>query len=350
MIHKKYIGAILKAAGILSVAILILRYPSQIAESNVNSINVCINSIIPSMFAFMVISTYIQTSGIYTVLFRPALFIMRKLIKADDSMLSVFLLSLFGGYPIGVTLLSEMIAQNKNSPAINNTASTAASFCYCISPTFALIMLGQGVLGSTSAGAIIYISNILSCLTMGVIVSRISALDTGMSITNQQSSITDSINSATRSLLVICTVIIAFNTLLTCADCFLSEFGITIPTLLMGVFEISNLLKIDSVSVNLIPLISAIASTGGICVLLQCMAIAGKSFQLGKFLIFRIPCSVMSAIYARIILCFTDISVEASSVSANYSYSFSANKIIVPVLIAMCIIIFYKTNKNTKKV
>lgn len=351
MIKNKHIITVIRSAAVLAAAVLILKYPSEASQSTVKSINVCINSIIPSMFAFMVLSTYIQTSGLYRILFRPVLFIMRKIIRADDTVISIFLLSLFGGYPVGLKLLSENIAQNKNYPAIKDMSENAATFCYCISPAFALIMLGSGVMGSTAAGTVIYISNVLACLTTAIFVSRITNMKS-MTSSEEDSTgnITDSINSASRSLLVICSVIIAFNTVLACVISLLADFGADVPVLAAGVAEISNLLTLDNVPVNIIPIISAIASMGGVCVLLQCLAMVNRAFSVKKFLLARIPCALLSGIYTYFILKFTDISVETSAVSAVYNYSFSANKIIVPVLIAMCIIIFYRSDKNTKKV
>ncbi len=343
--------AVIKSIFLTAAVLLIVIYPSEAAESTVKSINVCINSIFPSMFAFMVLSEYIQNSGLYRIIFRPALFVFKKIIKADDSIVSVFLLSLFGGYPVGLKLLCGNISQNKNSPAIISISENSAAFCYCISPTFALIMLGSGVLGNTAAGAVIYISDVLACLTMAVIVSHIS--DPGVhssELTATGSGLIDAINSASRSLFLICTVIISFNVVISCLTAFITEFGTEVSPMISGIFEISNLLKLRSVPLSLVPVISAIASTGGLCVILQCLAIVKGSFSVKKFLLARIPCALLSGIYTYIILRFTDISVETSSLSANYTYSFSADKIIVLVLIAMCIIIFYKTDKNSKKV
>jgi len=341
---------IAKAAAVISAAILIIVYPSETATATIQSIDVCISSIIPSMFAFMVISSYTQASGIYKTVFRPVLFIFRRLINADDSITSVFLLSLFGGYPIGVKLLSEIIAQNKNSPAIKSTAENSAMFCYCISPTFAIIMIGSGVFGSTEAGVLIYLSNVLSCLVTAVIISRITSLKCEVTVNAEKKSITDSINSASRSLFVICTVIIAFNTVLACISGLMRDIGYNADPLLFGLFEVSNLLRLPAVTIAAIPIISAIASFGGMCVLLQCTAIVKNVFSVKKFLLARIPCSLLSGVFSYVILQFTDISVTASTISPGYSFSFSADKIIILILIAMCIIIFNKYDKILKKV
>ena len=340
-----------KAIAICLFAVLTLIFPKETATSAVGSIDVCINSIIPSMFAFMVITSYIQSSGLYRVIFRPVLPLLKHIIRADDSILSIFLLSLIGGYPVGIKLLKECIAQNNNFPAINKSCSTAATFCYCISPSFAVIMIGNGVFGSTETGAVVYTANILANITAAVIITRFIDLRSG---TRPEptfaGSITGAVNSASGALFTICTVIMAFNIALTCILETLGIFGISVPPIIAGVFEISNMLKTENPSLSLIPVVSAVASFGGICVMLQCTAIGGKMLRLKSFIAVRVLCALLSGIYTMLILRFTDISVNVSTASRYYSYDFSANKIIVPVLTAMCIIIFYRSDKIFKKV
>ena len=347
---KKIISKIIKAAGISAAAVLILIYPEVSASSAVNSINVCLSSIIPSMFAFMVITSYICSSGLYSIIFRPVLWLMRKVIKADDSIISVFLLSMFGGYPIGVKLLKEIIAQNKNSPAIKSTCRDASMFCYCISPTFAMIMIGNGVFGSTLAGAVIYISDILACTLVGAAVSRFCRLKADKDNMTENGGLIGAVNSSSKALLTVCTVIIAFNTVIACVSALLQDIGISIPTLLSGTLEISNLLRLRSPGVSLIPVAAAISSMGGACVLLQCAAIVKGAFPVKRFIIARLPCSILSALISYLILQFVDVSVSASTFSPQYIYGFSANKVIVLILIAMCIIIFHTSDKIFKKV
>ena len=224
-------------------------------------------------------------------------------------------------------------------------------FCYCISPSFALIMIGSGIFGNPAAGAIIYVSNILACLTMAGILSRVYDLKSlTASGTERKGSLTDAVNSASRALFTVCTVIVAFNIALACISALLRSFGIEMSPLLTGIFEISNLLKTDSPSVSLIPIVSGIASTGGLCVMLQCSAIAGSCFSLKSFFAARIPCAILSSLYSLLFLQFTDISVSASTINSQYIYDFSANKIIVLILTAMCIIIFYRCDKFFRKV
>ncbi len=347
---EKNMKTVYKSVFAVAAVLMIIIYPEDSASSVVRSIDICLETIIPSMFAFMVLTTYIQNTGLYTVIFRPVLWIMRRIIKADDRIISVFLLSFLGGYPIGVKLLRDMIAQNKNSSAIIISYSVSSMFCYCISPSFAVIMIGSGIFGSPETGMIIYISDILACILIAAIGSRMYDLKAEYDITVSGGTLLDSVNSASRSLFTVCTVIVAFNIFLSGIRVFLNDLGVALSPMIFGIFEISNLLNIKAPEISMIPFIAAISSFGGICVLFQCAALIHGAFPLKKFLLARIPCSVLSGIISYIIIQFADISVSVSSISEKYVFEFSGNKLLVVILTAMCIIILYKSNKLFRKV
>ena len=85
-----------------------------------SAISTCLNVVIPSLFSFMVFSVFLVKSGFGERLFRPLYVINKFWFKGDEKLFAVFMLSLFGGYPVGVKLLSEITAQNKNYSAISS--------------------------------------------------------------------------------------------------------------------------------------------------------------------------------------------------------------------------------------
>ena len=331
-----------KAVSVLALAVLILVFSYETSQSVIRSIDVCITSVIPSMFALMVLSSHLISSGMYKLLFSPLLFVLRKIIKTDDCTLSVFLLSLIGGYPVGLKLLSEINTYNKNYYEIS---SKAATFCYCVSPSFAIIMLGIGVFGNAAAGVLIYASNVLACFTAAVFVTRTNRMTADTELRKEPEGIISAVNSTVSSLTVICAVIVCFNIVLTCIRCVLSVFGIPLAPEAAGIAEITNLLNMRAVSVSSIPFVSAVSSFGGVCVLVQCAAIAKNRTALSKFLAARIPCALLSAAISYILLNFFDISVAASAVSGDYSFEFNANKAVVVLMLMMCVFTFMKSER-----
>ena len=340
------IGYTVKALSVLGLAVLIIVFSHETSQSVTKSIDVCIGSVIPSMFALMVLSSYIISSGLYRVLLSPLLFLFRRIIKTDDRTLSVFLLSLFGGYPVGLKLLSEINAHNNNYHEISKKA---AMFCYCISPTFAAVMLGNGVFGSTEAGLIIYASNALACFIMAVVISNTGTMTADISISDKNYTFFSAINSTVRSLSVICSVLICFNIAITCVNCVLHSFGSELAPQAAGLIEITNLLDIRSVSVSDIPFVSAAASFGGVCVIAQCSAIAKDKLDLTYFYPARIACSVLSGIIAKCLTYCFDISVQTSSSAHELSYEFNTNKAAVILMMIMCGIVFLRSEEILNK-
>lgn len=344
---KKIFIAILITA--FSAGIII--FSDKISSSVFQSINICLEVIIPSTFIFMVLSSYILSSGLYDILFRPFYHPVERIIKTDRYIISVFLLSLIGGYPVGFKLLRESIAENKKYSAI---APFCATFCYCISPSFAVTMLGLGMFGSIEAGLIIYFSNVITCFIIAIFYGKTHQLKVITEKNNTPIShngkLTDSINTSVISLMKMCSVIIFFNSVITVFECFCDKTKIPFPTALKAVLEISNILKLEALSPVALPYISALASLGGICVIFQCKSLIDKSFSLKPFLLSRFFTSIIAFAVTNLIMIFWDISIPSSHFGSNsYTFNFSTNKAATVFLLIMCIILMQKNEKNLKK-
>ncbi len=329
----------------------IIIFSDKISSSIFQSINICLEVIIPSTFIFMVLSSYILSSGLYVFLFRPLYYPVERIIKADRYIISVFLLSLIGGYPVGFKLLRDTIAENKNYSAI---APFCATFCYCISPSFAVAMLGLGLFRNIEAGLIIYFSNVITCFVIGIFYGKTHQLTVITEKNNKPLScngkLTDSINSSVISLVKMCSVIIFFNSVITVFECFCDKIMIPLPSILKAVLEISNILKLETLSPSALPYVSALASLGGVCVIFQCKSLIDKSFSLKPFLLSRFFASIISFAATKLIMLFWDISIPSSHFGSNsYIFNFNTNKGATVFLLIMCIILMQKSEKNLKK-
>ena len=331
---------------VVILSFLLIIFPKDIAESAVLGIENCINIIIPSMFAFMVISTYIMSSNIYEIIFTPLFVIFNHIIRLNKSLFSVFCLSLIGGYPIGIKLLKELIAQNKNYSEISAVMS---GFCYCISPTFAITMIGLGLYGNAEVGLIIYISNVIACIIMAIIQSHRNNLKVSDINISKKGGIIYSINSSANALYKICSIIIIFNIMLTAIESLLLVFQAKIPIIIKSFIEISNVVNLSNPNMASLPIISALSSTGGLCVLFQSYSLIGDDFSPTVFLISRLPCALISYLTTIIMLLFWDISIPAFSENQNYMFELNTNRIILVLVLIMCVILLQKNEKNLKK-
>ena len=349
---KNKITAKLKNTLVPLLLTLFIVFPKQMADSISESIGVCLNVIIPSMFVFMVLSSYIIDEGIYKTLISPFYFLLKGILPLNKELFSIFILSLIGGYPTGIKLLQERIAENKNYHEIYERM---AGVCYCVSPVFAINIIGYGIFGSAEAGIVVYISNVLACFILALFTAR-SIRKIPIENHNKNTlrgnpkGLIFSINSASKALLMICAVIICFNSVLTVTENLLTIFNIETPEILAGFFEISNITKIKYPSPIFLPVFSFISSFGGVCVLVQIATLAGKGFSLKYFFIGRLICGALSAFFTYIIMNICEITIGSSAGMSGYTYIFNQNKLVVLLLIIMCTIIFIKSEKIFKKV
>lgn len=335
-----------KTIGIVFISALLFIFPKEISESTILSIKNCVNIIIPSMFAFMVISSYIISSGIYRYIFAPLYLILKHFIKLDKCLFSIFILSLIGGYPVGIKLIKEIISQNKSYSEIAEVLST---FCYCISPTFAITMIGLGLFNNPETGLIIYISNVTACIIIAIFQSNRYNLKIEKAELNAHGGIINSINSSADVLFKICSIIVIFNIIITAFESFFNLFQIEIPIILKSLTEISNVVNIKNPNISLLPYLSAISSTGGACVLFQTYSLIGDDFSKSFFLISKLPCAVLSFFITKIILFFWDISLPVITETNNYIFELNSNRLILVLLLIMCVILLQKNEKNFKK-
>lgn len=336
----------LKILGIGCTAVLTIVFSENVSQSIAGSIHICISSIIPSMFAMMAVSTYAVSSGYYRTIFRPFYFFLHPVFRLDKHTLAVFLLSLIGGYPIGIKLLRERAAENSNDAVL---AENASVFCYCISPPFAVHMIGTGIYHSAKIGMIVYLSNVLSCVILAAVFSRFFKFSKEYDPkAASDGSLISAVNSASKALFTVCTVLIACNAAIEAFCSLLRLFSVLPDPLFLGMLEISNLLKLNNPSLSALPYISAVSAFGGLCVIIQCAAICGKMFSLNKFLFGRVLCALLSAGICKLILSVSRISLPVSGGTA-VQYQFSAQKGVWILLVLMAIIFFEKNEKILKK-
>ncbi len=327
----KYALALVCAAA----AAFLLLSPETAAAAVHSAVISCLEVIIPSLFAFTVLSVFLTKSGLYRVALRPLTFPLSKLLRIDEELCGLFLLSNIGGYPVGASLISEMYGNGRIS---RDTAARLLCFCYGSGPSFIVGIAGLRVFGSAAAGLALYAACFLGSLVNALIVRAGGRLD--ISPTKNKPAVTadcfiGSVISAARVMFTVCAMITAFSVVISMlgfigADrafaALLSRLGA--GELSEGVFpallEISRLRDILPVN-GAMPLCAGLLSFGGACVVLQVAALA-RDIPLGKFLLFRVPAMMVSAAAAvplSLILPPPDAAAIASA--AGSARLFSAN-------------------------
>lgn len=103
----RFTAALLSLA-IIIICTLLLIFSRECADGALSGIEMCINVLIPSLFPFMAVSSFIVKSGISHTLGRPFAKIMRYAFGLSPCFAPVLLLSVTGGYPIGAKSCGEL--------------------------------------------------------------------------------------------------------------------------------------------------------------------------------------------------------------------------------------------------
>ncbi len=154
------------AAGlVLAVGIWLLRTPQAAAQGVSQGIVVCLNTLVPSLFPFMVLSTYTAESGLAASLGRFVQPVTRFLFRQPGCTLPVILLGLVGGYPAGAKTAARLYEKGEIT---REQAGRLLCFCISAGPPFVLTAVASCLLGNPAAGAPLLISITGAALMLGI--------------------------------------------------------------------------------------------------------------------------------------------------------------------------------------
>lgn len=159
---KKYFMSI---CSVLLIAAIIINY-NAVQNSVRETIAVCLNSVLPSVFPFLVLSSIIVSGGITRVTGRPLSKIFRKLFGVSECSSTVILLGLTAGFPVGASSCCELYKKGEIS---KEEAEYLLSFCSNSGISFIFGVIGGTVFGSIKAGLIIYFIQVLSSVITGLL-------------------------------------------------------------------------------------------------------------------------------------------------------------------------------------
>ena len=136
---------------VLCAAILVLD-GDVVAAGALSGVQLCLQTVIPSLFCFMVLTGFLINSGLYRLISLPLGPLTKGLFCLPPSMGSVVLLSLIGGYPMGAKSIAGLLEQGRLDRA---TAQRMLPFCCCAGPSFIITAVGSGMFGSAQAGILL---------------------------------------------------------------------------------------------------------------------------------------------------------------------------------------------------
>lgn len=232
----------ISAAGILAVlfgAGLIV-YPQTAALGMKEGIKMCLTVIIPSLFPFLVLSSFVVQSGLSARAGKLLGKITKKLFKLPGAAGGAIIMSFMGGYPIGAQMTSELLKQNSIT---RGQAQRMILFCVNCGPAFVISAVGSAMLGSKQAGVILFISLTLSSVLVGFMSRFLNEYALGNKITDSfnavsatknaflspAAALSASVSKSITSMLGICAWVVLFR----CAGELMTVLHISNPVLIL---------------------------------------------------------------------------------------------------------------------
>ena len=281
----------------------IILFSDKITTAAYNSLYLWFNVLIPALFPFMVISSWLDFGSIKMPAFINRICIY--LFGVKSNLIPVFLISFLCGYPVGAKIISQMYSDKKISV---DTAEHLLSFCNNPGVVLIISVVSTSMLSDQNAALFFIIICVFSSLLTAIIYNRVFPLVHSANThlkTKSSSQITlySSISSAVKSILIVGGCIIFFSVISEIVLNLIPLDSQYIKGIISGILEFINGMKqISSSNIDrnfMYSIIAAILSWGGLSVHLQTsMVMENNGISIKKYMICKALSSFISFITA----------------------------------------------------
>ena len=301
---------------IIVFAFALLLFSSSNIVAVRSAIELCLDSIFPSLFPFLIVSELLSYTSLIPFLSAKFERIMRPLFKVPGIGSYPFILGFISGYPVGAKIVSNLRSNNKISKI---DGERLLVFTNNAGPLFIIGSIGFSMYLNSTIGFLILGVNIFSSIITGIIFSHFykfeyrnsysSVVESELNFSSLGEIISSCIKKAFYTLSTVCGFIIIFSLIIS----MINSSGILsfihnqwIEYTILGLLEITNGIKlISSIPFNnLLPhlvITAFLIGTSGLSVLLQVWSIISKTdlsikpYFIGKLLNGIISATVMFA-------------------------------------------------------
>ncbi len=351
MIKIKYASLVRHTPKLICIAlsfIVLFTQPKEIAEGIKKGFVLLGEKIIPALFPFMILSSYISASSAIQKLAMFFSKVSLRLFKVNGYGIIVVILGFLGGYPIGAKTLCKYYEESKLT---KNEVFKLFPWCVNPGPAFTITAVGTFMLGSTKAGIIIYLSIICASVSVGLFSKYTKDFEavkkTPLQYTKSKPSLVNSVSSATNAMLSICGWVLIFSAITSSLNVLIKNESI--KTFINCISEVTtgcNTLLEKNASV---PIVCASLAFGGLAVIFQVAPYLEKcDFGLKNFICWRIINSALSAFYCAQFLKLFPVTIQVCKVipvgPVNFfiSHNFTAAIILIITCIVFVLEVDYK--------
>lgn len=289
-----------------------INFSQECSVGILNGLSFCITVLIPSLFIFMVIASYIANSKVSVILSKLLSRPTEKLLNLPGECSLALILSLLGGYPVG----ARCIAALYDNGSINKSqAQKLSMMAVCAGPGFVLNYIGDALLNNKKAGTVLLVSQIISFIVVAIIFGRgikvkVDYVD-NKTVTHS-TGIVDAVHSGCIATVNMCAMVIVFSAVISVCDKVLYSYPILCDAV-CGLLEVTTACNRMCTRYPLY-VISFLTGFGGISVHFQIFS-ALKSIDINKglFFLFRILQGIIASAVTYILLILFPVTSEVFS-------------------------------------
>jgi hypothetical protein len=265
-------------AAALGVGLLILDSKTALIGAQ-EGVTMCIQTVIPSLFPFFLLSILLTTSlmGRRLRFLRPFCRLCRIPVGAESILIAGFL----GGYPVGAQCVSQAFEAEQLS---TDDAKRLLGFCNNCGPAF-LFGMSSALFGKWWTPWLLWLIHILSALLVGFLIPGSAHKCSAPSL--RSASPVEALDRSVRIMAGVCGWVIMFRILITFSQrWFLWYLPQECQVLFSGILELSNgciaLYEIENMSHRFI-LCSGFLAFGGLCVTMQTLSVTSSQLDKGLY-------------------------------------------------------------------
>lgn len=319
---------------LFSLCLILFSSTNLIAAKN--GLTLWVTAVIPSLFPFFVATELLSYTNIISFLGKLLTPIMRPLFHVPGEAGFAFLMGLISGYPVGAKVISHFMEEGI---CTKEEAERMLAFTNNSGPLFIIGTVGITLFGNTQIGILLFITHILACISVGIILGFFSDKSKkdnsatyniekkkSVSFSSLGEILGKSIMNSISTILMIGGFVVIFSVLLSILkqshilDGISSIFSpifslIQVPSecvtpLLAGIIELTNGVNLISniplkiISTSII-LCAFLLGFGGISILLQVFSIVAKNrLSIKTYFLGKLLQGLLAALYTFIALQF----------------------------------------------
>ena len=224
---------------------LLLRQSDTVISYMNRGLLLCVRTVIPSLFPFMVLSEWMVATGSGRLLGRLCEKPMRRLFGISGAGACALVMGLICGFPIGT---KTAVSLCRNKQITKEECTRLLCFCNIPSSAFLINAVGVSLYGSRRFGLILYGLCIFSSLLIARLLHLFFPLRQTYGTASDSSSVigisafTHAVTSSATAMLYVCAYVVFFTTLVGTLGQTLTKLGAdqTVISLLFGFFELSG--------------------------------------------------------------------------------------------------------------